>query len=86
LLRGQSWVDDEGVSWFMMASFMDFLGRAKFSDFRQHQVAAQLRELGLEHKQLNVRGKNINVWGIADPAPLRGAPEAPAHLSKSEAY
>jgi hypothetical protein len=86
LLRGQSWVDDEGVSWFMMASFMYYHTRAKISDFKKHQVAATLREQGLSHKQLNIRGKNINVWGIRDPAPLRGAPEPPSKLTKNEAY
>ncbi len=85
LLRGQAWVDEEGLSWFMMTPFMEYLGRQKFTDFKQHQVAAQLRELGLQHKQLNIRGKNVNVWGVKNPAP-RAPSDLPTRLSKSEAY
>lgn len=64
ILHGQVWIepDDSGVdtAFFRSRDFIEFLQVKRFNDLPTHKIIAYLRELGVEHKFLNIKGKGVN--------------------------
>lgn len=65
ILLGKPWLDN-GFHYFRMGDFLAYLERHKFREFKIHKIAQILKIQGGKHEFINLRGKGINVWAIAE--------------------
>jgi hypothetical protein len=86
LLSGRPWEDEEeGRHYFSMKGLMVHLRRQpSMREVREGWVHQRIRDLGGDHRQINIKGKNANYWWVPsssvsptptpDPPPLPAAP------------
>lgn len=69
VLNGRPY-SEGGRTWFSLDHLQVYFDRNHFKDFARHKITALLREGGAEHAAWKIRGKTVNVWGVADPPRL----------------
>lgn len=74
---------EEGVTHFRAADFKKYLDAQHFRALNGHRLYAELRTLGLTHKQFWVSDQNITVWTVA--AYTQSEAEVPVRHPKQEA-
>lgn len=76
ILRGVAWrgeINGKDWIWFRMEDLLKFIRRQGDSQMKRHYIAARIRDLGGDHKQVRFAGnKNLIVWGVP---PLGGGAE-----------
>lgn len=61
----RAWTDEEKAkTYFRIKDLMNHLKKNKFYEYKLHQVAQRLKDIGGEACQLKVKGKSLRVWGI----------------------
>ena len=65
ILLGKPWLD-AGFHYFRMGDFLAYLERHKFRELKVHKIAQILKIQGGKHDFINLRGKGVNVWAIAE--------------------
>ncbi len=63
LLEGRIW-EDGGQLHFKATDLIEYLQEQRFREFTQTQVYALLRERGLRHKSMTIKGRYGNYWLI----------------------
>jgi len=67
LLRGLPYTDTEAaepVTYFRSTDLMKFLQQQQFRDLKQNEIWALLREAGAKHKQKQIKGRCVQMWGV----------------------
>ncbi len=65
LLDGRPWTDEDGTRiWFRSTDLLTYMDHQRFRAFTATQVYALLRERGLDHRGIQIKGKYANYWGI----------------------
>lgn len=68
MLRGMPYTDTEDpdgpLTFFRSTDLMKFLHQQQFRELRQNEMWAILRENGAKHRQKNIKGKCVQMWGI----------------------
>lgn len=69
LLRGLPFTPEpeaaaQDMTYFRSTDLMKFLQQQQFRDLKQSDMWATLRENGAEHKQKNIKGKCVQLWGV----------------------
>ena len=69
LLRGIPYTDRETdpvkpTTYFRSIDLMKFLQQQQFRDLKQNEIWAILRDAGAIHKQKNIKGRCVQMWGI----------------------
>lgn len=65
LLLGKPWTDD-GMHYFRIMDFIQFLERQRFKEFKVNKICSILKEIGGEHAFLKIKGKGLNVWKVPE--------------------
>lgn len=63
LLLGKPWQND-GMHYFRLSNVMDYLNRNHFKDFKVHQVASILKDMGGISGSFEIKNKEVNWWSI----------------------
>lgn len=67
LLQGKPWTNmDEGITYFRSNDLLDYLDRQHFRAVNQRQAWNILRREKAKHKQLSIKGRCVQVWGIRE--------------------
>ena len=61
----RAWTDEEKAqTYFRIKDLMDHLKKNKFYDYKRHQVAQRIKDIGGRPVTLNVKNKPLRVWSI----------------------
>ena len=63
LLLRKPWTED-GITWFRLKDFQNYLIRNKFTDFNTGQIVQALRKIKGKSEKYNLKGRTVRVWGV----------------------
>jgi hypothetical protein len=81
LLQGKPWTDD-GWTYFRSNDLMSYLDRQHFRVINQRAAWTILRKSNAVHKQFQIKGRCVMVWGVTTPSRQSEPHEVPDALAK----
>tara|TARA_R100001224_G_scaffold4449_1_gene2637 strand:- start:511 stop:900 length:390 start_codon:yes stop_codon:yes gene_type:complete len=63
ILLRKPWTED-GKTYFRLKDLMEFLKRNKFFDYKTHQVAQRLRDIGGQSTAIKIKKRTVRVYEI----------------------
>jgi len=85
ILLRKPWTDDEkDRTYFRLKDLMEFLKRNKFFDYKTHQVAQRLRDIGGQSTTINVKNRTVRVYEIPAFDKMNVKIDAPDFKSEHE--
>jgi len=65
ILLRRPWTDEEqGVTYFRLKDFENFLKKNKFFEYKSHRIAQRLRDINGSSVVLKIKGRAVRVWQI----------------------
>ena len=65
ILLRRPWTDEEdGMTYFRLKDFENFLKKNKFFEYKSHRIAQRLRDINGESTVLKIKNRTIRVWQI----------------------
>jgi hypothetical protein len=65
ILLGKPWTDN-GYHYFRMQDLSKYLEQQRFREFKVHQIARILRDVGGKNEFMKLRNKGVNVWVVGE--------------------
>lgn len=65
LLQGKPW-SEHGMQWFRSNDLLDYMERQHFRGITQRNAWNILRRQGAKHKQMHIKGRCVQVWGVEE--------------------
>ena len=73
ILKGMPYPHDDGFVYFQSADLLRFLQNRQFREMKQHEIWAELRDMGAGHGQKSIKGKCRQLWHLPQyPAQTEG--------------
>lgn len=85
LLQGKPYQTD-GMYWFRSSDLLDFLERQRFHGVSQRKAWDVMRRSGAAHKQMNIKGRCVQVWGVKEEQYTRQSEPHSVPEFKKEEY
>ena len=65
ILLRRPWTDEEnGITYFRLKDFENFLKKNKFFEYKSHRIAQRLRDINGDSIVLKIKGRSVRVWKI----------------------
>jgi hypothetical protein len=65
ILLRRPWTDEEqGITYFRLKDFENFLKKNKFFEYKSHRIAQRLRDINGSSVVLKIKGRAVRVWQI----------------------
>ena len=65
ILLRRPWTDEEnGITFFRLKDFENYLKKNKFFEYKSHRIAQRLRDINGESVVLKIKGRSVRVWKI----------------------
>ena len=64
-LLGKPFTEDSRT-FFRIKDLKEYLLKHRFTEMDTNRIASKLRDMKAEHKFLNLKGRGVNVWSIAE--------------------
>jgi len=65
ILLRRPWTDeDQGITYFRLKDFENFLKKNKFFEYKSHRIAQRLRDINGSSVVLKIKGRAVRVWQI----------------------
>lgn len=65
ILLRRPWTDEEqGITFFRLKDFENYLRKNKFFEYKSHKIAQRLRDINGESIVLKIKGRSVRVWQI----------------------